>query len=132
MAVSSSFAALVGQSQHLLRSFDLLYGADSAKSLSDLARQSSWSGALHGLQTRPPQDSTMQEIPFELRGAFIPLDALLKATGVAGSGGAAKAIVAAGQVLVDGQTELPKTCKIRPGQVVTLARVRITVAAARA
>ena len=74
----------------------------------------------------------MREIDFELRGAFIPLDALLKATGVAGSGGAAKAIVAAGQVQVDGQTELRKTCKIRPGQVVTLADVRITVAAAPA
>ena len=74
----------------------------------------------------------MREIPFELRGAFIPLDALLKATGLAASGGTAKAIVADGQVQVDGQTELRKTCKIRPGQVVTLAGVRITVAAAPA
>lgn len=74
----------------------------------------------------------MQEIPFELRGEFIPLDALLKATGVAGSGGSAKAMVADGQVQVDGQTELRKTCKIRPGQVVSLAGVRITVAAAPA
>jgi ribosome-associated protein len=74
----------------------------------------------------------MQEIPFELRGAFIPLDALLKATGVAGSGGSAKAMVADGRVQVDGQTELRKTCKIRPGQVVSLAGVRITVAAAPA
>jgi ribosome-associated protein len=74
----------------------------------------------------------MQEIPFELRGAFIPLDALLKATGVAGSGGSAKAMVADGRVQVDGQTELRKTCKIRPGQVVSLTGVRITVAAAPA
>lgn len=72
----------------------------------------------------------MPEIPFEVRGEFIPLDALLKATGVAPSGGAAKTLVAEGQVQVDGQTELRKTCKIRPGQVVTLAGVRITVAAA--
>lgn len=74
----------------------------------------------------------MQEIPFELRGEFIPLDALLKATGLAGSGGAAKALVAAGQVQVGGQTELRKTCKIRPGQVVSVAGARITVAAAPA
>jgi ribosome-associated protein len=72
----------------------------------------------------------MQEISFEVRGEFIPLDALLKATGVAPSGGVAKAMVADGQVQVNGQTELRKTCKIRPGQVVTLADVRITVAAA--
>ena len=74
----------------------------------------------------------MREIAFELRGAFIPLDALLKATGLAASGGTAKAIVADGQVQVDGQPELRKTCKIRPGQVVTLAGARITVAAAPA
>jgi ribosome-associated protein len=74
----------------------------------------------------------MQSIAFVLRGEFIPLDALLKATGLAASGGTAKAIVADGQVQVDGQPELRKTCKIRPGQVVTLAGVRITVAAAPA
>ena len=51
----------------------------------------------------------MREIAFELRGAFIPLDALLKATGLAASGGTAKAIVADGQVQVDGQTERRKT-----------------------
>jgi ribosome-associated protein len=50
----------------------------------------------------------------------------------AGSGGSAKAMVADGRVQVDGQTELRKTCKIRPGQVVSLTGVRITVAAAPA
>ena len=74
----------------------------------------------------------MRETAFELRGEFIPLDALLKATGTAPSGGMAKAMVSAGQVQVDGQTELRKTCKIRPGQVVSLIGVRITVAAAPA
>lgn len=68
-------------------------------------------------------------IDFELRGDFIPLDALLKATGLAHSGGAAKTLVAEGQVEVDGQTELRKTCKIRAGQVVGLAGVRIRVQA---
>ena len=66
-------------------------------------------------------------IDFELRGDFIPLDALLKATGLAHSGGAAKTLVAEGQVEVDGQTELRKTCKIRAGQVVGLAGRRIRV-----
>ena len=68
-------------------------------------------------------------IDFELRGDFIPLDALLKATGLAHSGGAAKTLVAEGQVEVDGQTELRKTCKIRVGQVVSLAGMRIRVQA---
>lgn len=68
-------------------------------------------------------------IDFELRGDFIPLDALLKATGLAHSGGAAKTLVADGQVEVDGRTELRKTCKIRAGQVVGLAGTRIRVRA---
>lgn len=69
----------------------------------------------------------MQQIDFELRGDFIALDALLKATGLAGSGGQAKAMVAAGRVEVDGREEARKTCKIRAGQVVAVhgARVRV-------
>lgn len=71
----------------------------------------------------------MNLIDFELRGDFIPLDALLKATAVAHSGGAAKTLVADGQVQVDGQPESRKTCKIRAGQevVVEAAHVRIQV-----
>jgi ribosome-associated protein len=69
----------------------------------------------------------MRFIDFELRGEFITLDALLKATGLASSGGAAKAMVADGLVQVDGQIELRKTCKIRVGQVVALAGTRIRV-----
>ena len=72
----------------------------------------------------------MDLIDFELRGDHITLDALLKATGLADSGGAAKAMVADGKVQVDGQQELRKTCKIRAGQVVALAGVRIKVHAA--
>ena len=58
----------------------------------------------------------MQHIDFELRGDFIPLDALLKATGLAESGGRAKAMVAEGLVQVDGRPELRKTAKLRAGQ----------------
>jgi ribosome-associated protein len=71
--------------------------------------------------------SSTGAIDFELRGEHIALDALLKATGLAPSGGAAKALVAEGGVQVDGQTELRKTCKIRAGQVVSLAGKRIAV-----
>ena len=69
----------------------------------------------------------MQHIDFPLRGEHIALDALLKATGLAASGGLAKALVADGRVRVDGQVELRKTCKIRAGQVVALAGVSIHV-----
>ena len=72
----------------------------------------------------------MQLIDFELRGEYITLDALLKATGIAPSGGVAKMMVADGRVQVDGQDELRKTCKIRAGQVVSLHGVRISVAGA--
>lgn len=74
----------------------------------------------------------MDLIDFELRGEHITLDALLKATGMSPSGGAAKALVAAGGVQVDGRDELRKTCKIRAGQVVAVAGCRIKVAAAPA
>ena len=69
-------------------------------------------------------------IDFELRTEFIPLDALLKATGLADSGGSAKAMVAAGQVRVDGKLELRKRCKIRSGQVVTSGGKSIRVSGA--
>ena len=74
----------------------------------------------------------MQTIAFEIRGAFITLDRLLKATGLAGSGGVAKLMVAEGKVQVDGRDELRKTAKLRPGQVVALHGVRIQLMAAAA
>jgi ribosome-associated protein len=69
----------------------------------------------------------MQSIPFELEGEYIELNQLLKLAGICDSGGAGKAIVASGEVSVDGVVELRKTCKIRAGQVVTLGDVRIDV-----
>ncbi len=71
----------------------------------------------------------MRTISFDLRGEYITLDALLKATGLAHSGGAAKAMVADGQVQVDGREELRKTCKIRAGQVVAVSGARVRVMA---
>jgi ribosome-associated protein len=72
----------------------------------------------------------MQQLDFPLRGEYITLDALLKATGLAPSGGLAKAMVADGRVQVNGQPELRKTCKIRAGQVVAVAGARVRVLAA--
>lgn len=66
-------------------------------------------------------------IDFPLAGDYIALDALLKITGMASSGGEAKAMVAAGKVHVDGQLELRKRCKIRVGQVVSMGGASIRV-----
>lgn len=72
----------------------------------------------------------MQTIDFELRGLFITLDALLKATGLAGSGGIAKQMITGGQVQVDGQVELRRGRKMRAGQLVEIPGARIHVHAA--
>jgi ribosome-associated protein len=71
----------------------------------------------------------MTPLDFELRGDYITLDALLKATGLAPSGGIAKMMIADGLVQVDGREELRKTCKIRAGQVVAMGGTRIRVTA---
>ena len=68
-----------------------------------------------------------QSIEFQLRGEFIALNDLLKLTGVCDSGGAGKALVAEGEVSVDGAVESRKTAKIRAGQVVTIGDVQISV-----
>ena len=69
----------------------------------------------------------MQQHVFRLSAEFIELNNLLKVTGVCGSGGAGKTLVANGEVFVDGKVELRKTCKIRAGQTVSLRDVRIRV-----
>ena len=66
---------------------------------------------------------------FSLEGRpFITLNNLLKVEGLAENGGAAKQAVSAGQVLVDGQVELRKRCKIVAGQVVEFQGQKISVA----
>jgi len=68
---------------------------------------------------------------FQLRPnqQFIELHKLLKFLGVAESGATAKALVASGEVTVNGEVELRKACKICAGQVVQTGDVRITVEA---
>ncbi|GAB4038863.1 MAG: RNA-binding S4 domain-containing protein [Rubrivivax sp.] len=65
-----------------------------------------------------------------LRGAHITLDARLKATGLAPSGGAAKQRIAAGAVTVDGEVETRRGRKLRAGTCVALdgRAVRLTSA----
>jgi len=55
-------------------------------------------------------------ITFAVRGDYIQLDQLLKATGLCESGGAAHAAIAEGRVKVDGAVDTRKRAKLRPGQ----------------
>ncbi|ENO88149.1 RNA-binding S4 domain-containing protein [Thauera linaloolentis] len=68
-------------------------------------------------------------ISFAVRGDHIQLDQLLKATGLAGSGGVAHAAVEAGEVRVDGKVESRKRAKLRPGQRVRFAGEEIVLVA---
>ncbi len=69
-----------------------------------------------------------ETIEFELRDAeFIPLDKLLKATGVCASGGQARWKISHGEVRVDGTVELRKRAKIRSGQSVEVGTSKIRV-----
>lgn len=60
-------------------------------------------------------------ITFAVRGEYIQLDQLLKATGLCDSGGLAHAMIADGLAMVDGQVDTRKRAKLRPGQVVSFA-----------
>jgi len=65
---------------------------------------------------------------FSLEGhPFINLNNLLKVEGLCESGAAAKQVIAAGQVIVDGKVELRKRCKIKTGQVIEFAAQSIQV-----
>ena len=66
---------------------------------------------------------------FQLDREFVELHVLLKLLALAPSGGAAKAMVAAGQVSVDGVVETRKACKIRGSQIVSTADDEICVLA---
>lgn len=71
----------------------------------------------------------MAIIELQLKGEFIELCNLLKIAGIATSGGQGKALVAAGEVRVDGQLESRKTAKIRAGQVVVCQGTEVHVIA---
>lgn len=75
---------------------------------------------------RPP----IRDVALRPGSEHIALNDLLKATGAVASGGAGKALVAAGVVTVDGRVETRKTCKIRAGQLVEIPGLRIRVGAA--
>jgi ribosome-associated protein len=62
-----------------------------------------------------------------LRGEYITLEALLKAAGATAGGADAKALIAAGEVAVNGEAERRRGRKLRAGDVVAAAGVQVRV-----
>lgn len=71
----------------------------------------------------------METLEFRLRGEYVALCDLLKLAGIAGSGGQGKAMIANGEVSVDGRPESRKTAKIRAGQTVACLGQTVRVVA---
>ena len=68
---------------------------------------------------------------FECKTEYIELYKLLKVAGMVDTGGMAKMVILDELVMVDGQIETRKACKIRPGQVVEFNGEAVEVAAAQ-
>ena len=69
----------------------------------------------------------MQKETVKIQTEFIKLDALLKFAGVMETGGEAKEAIQAGEVRVNGETCTMRGMKLRPGDVVALEGVELTV-----
>jgi ribosome-associated protein len=65
----------------------------------------------------------MQE--FQIEGAYIELIGLLKAMGIAETGGQAKAIVEEGLILRNGEVEMRKRAKLVVGDLIELEELQI-------
>ena len=69
----------------------------------------------------------MDPIAFDLRGDHITLDALLKAAGLASSGGDAKTLIQQGGVRVNGEVDLRRGRKLRAGDEVDVGGRRVAL-----
>ena len=69
----------------------------------------------------------MQTSQVKITTEFIKLDALLKFSGVMETGGEAKEAIQGGEVRVNGEVCSMRGKKLRPGDVVELGGVRLTV-----
>lgn len=65
---------------------------------------------------------------FKITGDYIELIALLKATGIAKTGGHAKYLVDEGEVTRNGETETRKRAKLIPGDVIRVFEHEISIA----
>jgi ribosome-associated protein len=64
---------------------------------------------------------------FEIKGEYIELIKLLKATGLCETGGMAKIVTEDGMVLVDGEVETTKRKKLKRGQIVRFEKYEILI-----
>jgi ribosome-associated protein len=64
---------------------------------------------------------------FQIKGEFIELIGLLKAMGIAETGGHAKAIVEEGLIIRNGEVELRKRAKLIAGDVIELEDLQIVL-----
>lgn len=67
----------------------------------------------------------MEEIKFKIEGDYIELIQLLKAIGLAQTGGHAKLIVEEEMVLRNGETETRKRAKLIPRDVIEVDKYRV-------
>ena len=69
----------------------------------------------------------MEEINLKIEGDYIELIQLLKAIGLAQTGGHAKLIVDEEMVIRNGETETRKRAKLIPGDIIEVDTYRITL-----
>lgn len=70
----------------------------------------------------------MEKMEFTIQGEYIELLGLLKATGIAQTGGHAKMIVENEEVIRNGEPETRKRAKLVPGDVIQIAdEIEITL-----
>jgi ribosome-associated protein len=62
---------------------------------------------------------------FKIEGEYIELIQLLKALGIASTGGHAKLIVEEGEVVRNGEVEMRKRAKLIPGDIIEIDDLRI-------
>lgn len=73
--------------------------------------------------------TSTEPLRLALRGEYITLDALLKATGLCASGGDAKALILSGGVTVNGEPEVRRGRKLRAGDALQVGEQRVLVCA---
>ncbi len=71
----------------------------------------------------------MRKISFAIRGEYITLGQLLKALDIVPTGGQAKMLIKSGQVKVNGDVEVRRGRKLRPGDTVQVDDLLIELVA---
>jgi ribosome-associated protein len=77
------------------------------------------------------RDDTADMREIEVRGEVIRLGQLLKVAGLVDSGGEAKAVLAAGEITVNGEPETRRGRQLRDGDVVAAGDESVRVVAGR-